>query len=64
MGWEASGSVLLQLQDQSFQRVFRIDILRINWFDLLDVQETLKSLAQQFKGVDSSSPCDVVILPQ
>ena len=36
-----------QLQDQSFQWIFRIDFFRIDWLDLLDVQGTLKSLLQQ-----------------
>ena len=36
----------LQLQHQSFQWIFRVDFLRIDWFDLLAVQETLKSLLQ------------------
>ena len=36
----------LQLQDQSFQWVFRVDFLRIDWIDLLAVQGTLKSLLQ------------------
>ena len=36
----------LQLQHQSFQWIFRIDFLWIDWFDFLLVQETLKSLLQ------------------
>ena len=41
----------LQLEDQaegslSFQWIFRVDSSRIDWFDLLAVQETLKSLLQ------------------
>ena len=35
----------LQLQHQSFQWVFRVDF-QIDWFDLLKVQGTLKSLLQ------------------
>ena len=35
-----------QLQHQSFQRIFRIISFRIDWFDLLAVQGTLKSLLQ------------------
>ena len=34
----------LQLQHQSFQWIFRTDFLRIDWFDLLAVQKTLKNL--------------------
>ena len=36
----------LQLQHQSFQWIFRVDFLKIVWFDILAVQETLKSLLQ------------------
>ena len=35
-----------QLQHQSFQWIFRTDILWMNWLDLLAVQGTLKSLLQ------------------
>ena len=37
----------LQLQHQSFPWIFRVDFLRMDWFDLLAVQRTLKSLLQQ-----------------
>ena len=36
----------LQLQHQSFQWIFRIDFLRMDWLYLLAVQGTLKSLLQ------------------
>jgi len=36
----------LQLQHQSFRGIFKTDFLRIDWFDLLEVQRTLKSLLQ------------------
>ena len=36
----------LQLQHQSFQWMFRVISFRIDWFDLLAVQGTLKSLLQ------------------
>ena len=36
----------LQLQHQSFQRIFRVDSFRIDLFNLLAVQGTLKSLLQ------------------
>ena len=36
----------LQLQHQSYQWIFRLISFRIHWFDLLAVQETLKSLLQ------------------
>ena len=35
-----------QFQHQSFQWIFRVDFLIIDWFDLLAVQGTLKSLLQ------------------
>ena len=35
-----------QLQHRSFQWIFRADFLRMDWLDLLAVQETLKSLLQ------------------
>ena len=36
----------LQLQHQSFQWILRLAFFRIDWFDLLAVQGTLKSLLQ------------------
>ena len=36
----------LQLQHHSFQWIFRIDFLRIDWLDLLAIQGTLNSLLQ------------------
>ena len=36
----------LQLQHQSFQWIFRVYFLRIDWFDLLAAQGTLKSFLQ------------------
>ena len=36
----------LQLQHQSFQWIFRVDFFKIDWFDLLVVERTLKSLLQ------------------
>ena len=35
-----------QLQHQSFQWIFRLISFKIDWFDLLEVQGTLKSLPQ------------------
>ena len=44
----------LQLQCQSFQWIFRVDCLCIDWFDLLAVQATLKSSpAPQFRRINS-----------
>ena len=36
----------LQLQDQSFQCIFRLISFRIDWFDLFAGQGTLRSLLQ------------------
>ena len=37
---------VLELQHQFFQRIFRVDFLRTDWFDLLAIQGTIKSLLQ------------------
>ena len=39
-----------QLQHQSFQWIFRVDFLRIDWFDLLAVQRKFKSLIQHYSS--------------
>ena len=45
-----------QLPHQSFQWIFRIDFLRIDWFDLLAVQESQEfSPTPQFKSINSSA---------
>ena len=44
-----------QLQHQSFQWIFRTNFLRIDWFDLLAVQGTLKSLLQHHSSKASST---------
>ena len=38
----------LQLQHQSFQWIFRVISFRTDWFDILSVQGTLKSLLQHY----------------
>ena len=45
----------LQLQHQGFQWIFRVDFLKSDWFDLLAVQGTLKSLlpGPQFENINS-----------
>ena len=45
----------LQLQHQSFQWIFRVDFFRMDWFILLAVQATLKSLQHQFESINSSA---------
>ena len=42
-----------QLQHQSFQWIFRTDLFRTDWFILLAVQGTLKSLLQQHSSKTS-----------
>ena len=44
--YEVTKVLELQLQHQSFQWIFRTDLLRMDWLDLLAVQGTLKSLLQ------------------
>ena len=44
-----------QLQHQSFQWIFRTDFFRIDWFDLLAIQATLKSLVQNHSSKSISS---------
>ena len=54
-----SQSTELQLQHQSFHRIFRID-----WFDLLAVQRTLKSLLQHYSSKASIFWCSAFFLAQ
>ena len=47
VGSSHPGAKILELQHQSFQWILRADIsFRMDWFDLLEVQGTLKSLLQ------------------
>ena len=41
---------VLELQHQSFQWIFRADFFRVDWFDLLAVQGTLKNLLQHYSS--------------
>ena len=50
----------LQLWHQSFQWVFRVDSLQIDWFDFLAVQETLKSLPQHHNSKASVPRSSVI----
>ena len=54
----------LQLQYQSFQRIFSVDSFRIYGFDLLAVQETLKSLLQHHSSKASILWCSDVFIVQ
>ena len=47
----------LQLQHQSYQWIFRVDFLGTDWFDLLAVQGTLKSLLQHHSSKASILGC-------
>ena len=54
----------LQLQHQSFQWIFRVYFLSINWFDLLAVQRTLKSLLQLHSSKASILQCSAFFMVQ
>ena len=68
MSWFfASGgqSIEFQLQHQSFQWIFRTDFFRMDWLDILAVQETLKSLLQHHIGSKASIlQCPVFFMVQ
>ena len=53
-----------QLQHYSFQRIFRGDFLRIDWFDLVAAQRTLKSLLQHHYLKTSILQCSVFFMVQ
>ena len=55
---------ILELQYQSFQWIFTVDSLRIDWFDLLAVQGTLKSLLQHRKLKASFLQCSAFFMVQ
>ena len=52
----------LQLQHQPFQWIFRVDVFRIDWFNLLAVQGTLKSLLQCHSSKASILWCSAIFL--
>ena len=54
----------LQLQHQSFQWIFRDDFFRIDWFDLLAVQGTLKGLFQHHSLKASILQCSAFFMVQ
>ena len=54
----------LQLQHQYFQRIFRIGSFRIDWFDLLAVHATLKSLLQHHSLKASFLWCSAFFIVQ
>ena len=54
----------LQLQQQSFQWTFKVISFRIDWFDLLAVQGTLKSLLQHHSLKASILRCSAFFIVQ
>ena len=54
----------LQLQPQSFQLIFTVISIRIDWFDLLAVQGTLKSLLQYHSSKASILRCSAFFMVQ
>ena len=48
---------MLERQHWSFQRIFRVAFFRIDWFDLLVVQRTLKRLLQHHTSKASILQC-------
>ena len=54
----------MELQHQSFQRLFRVDFFRIDRFDLLAVQGTLQSLLQHDSPKASILQCSAFFMVQ
>ena len=54
----------VQLQHQSFQWVFRVNSFRVDWFDLLAVQGTLRSLLQHNSLKASVLQCSAFFIVQ
>ena len=54
----------LQLKHRSFQEIFRVDFLKVDWFDLLAIQGTLKSLFQHHNSKSSILWHSVFIIVQ
>ena len=54
----------LQLQHQSFQWIFRLISIGIDWFDILAVQGTLKSLLQHHSSKASIIQCSAFFIVQ
>ena len=53
-----------QLQHQSFQWIFRLISFRIDWLDLLAVQQALKCLLQHHSSKASILQCSVFFIVQ
>ena len=54
----------LQLQQQPLEWIFRTDPFRIDWFDLLAIQGTLKSLPQHHSSKLSILQCSAFVIVQ
>ena len=54
----------LQLQHQSFQCILGLISFRIDWFDLLAVQRTLKNLLQHYSSKASVLQCSAFFMVQ
>ena len=61
---QVSKILALQLHHQSFQWVLRVDVLRIDWFDLLAVQGTPRSLLQHHSSKASILWCSAFFMVQ
>ena len=60
---QSGGQILeFQLQHQSFQWIFRTDFFRMDWFDFLAVQDTLKSLLQNHSSKASILQCSAFFI--
>ena len=55
---------IMELQHQSFQWIFRIISFRIDWFHLLAVKGTLKSLLQHHSSKESIPQCSAFFMVQ
>ena len=55
---------VLELQHQSFQWIFKVDFLLINWFNLLSAQGALKSLLQHHSSKASVFWCSAFFMVQ
>ena len=53
-----------QLQNQSYQRIYRVDFFRIEWLDLLAVQGTLNTLLQHHNSKPSILRCLAFFMAQ
>ena len=53
-----------QFQHQFFQWIFKTDLLRMDWLDLLEVQGTLKSLLQHYSSKASVLRCSAFFVIQ